>query len=64
MDDEGKGNEKRAGLVEKVKRIYVERPTAFALVVMCGSAVALVVGVFMLGDFGASTLLAPGPMSP
>lgn len=65
MDDE-----RRPGLIERIKRIYVERPTPFALVVMGGSAVALTVGVFiavgvfMVGDSGASTTLAPGPMSP
>lgn len=64
MDDEDKGREKRPGLIERIKRTYVERPIVFALVVMGGSAVALVVGGFMVGDLGASTTLAPGPMSP
>ncbi|NKY96592.1 hypothetical protein [Nocardiopsis alborubida] len=64
MDDEDKGGEKRPGLIDRIKRIYVERPIVFALVVMGGSAVALVVGGFLVGDLGASTTLAPGPMSP
>lgn len=64
MDDEDKDDEKRPGLIERIKRIYIKRPIAFALVVMGASAVALVVGGFMVGDLGASTTLAPGPMSP
>ena len=64
MDDEDKGREKRPGLIERIKRTYVERPVVFALVVMGGSAVALAVGGFMVGDLGASTTLAPGPMPP
>lgn len=71
MDDEDRGGEKRPGLIERIKRTYVERPIVFALVLLGGStvvigasAVVLGVGGFMVGDLGASTTLAPGPMPP
>ncbi|GAA1114211.1 hypothetical protein [Nocardiopsis metallicus] len=71
MDDEHKGGETRPGLIERIKRTYVERPIVFALALLGGSAVVigasavvLVVGGFMVGDLGMSTTLAPGPMPP
>lgn len=64
MDDEKDdrtvhdSDEKKPGLVERVKKLYRERPVPFALAVMGLSVLALVAGSLMVGD---GTTMAPGP---